>query len=180
MLLTLRGTPTIYYGDELAMPETPIPPERQVDPWGLQVPGLGRDGCRTPMQWDGSAGAGFTSGTPWLPLGIDHETRNVALQADDPGSPLSLYRDLLSLRRERAALRRGSYRSFEAGEGVFGYERSLDGEPRLAVVVGFGGPRLADVPAGRVVLSSRPGREGEVVDGAIDLAPDEAVVIERL
>jgi glycosidase len=180
LLLTLRGTPTIYYGDEIGMPETPVPPDRRVDPWGLRVEGLGRDGCRTPMQWDASPGAGFTSGEPWLPMGVDAATRNVATQVDDPSSMWSLYRSLLSYRRSRGALRSGDYRSFDAGDGVFGYHRTIQGEPAVTVVVAFNTPRMAEVGPGRIVISSAGDRIGEVVDGTIGLAADEAVVIEAL
>jgi alpha-glucosidase len=71
LLLTLRGTPTIYQGEELGLTDVSIPPERVQDPWEKNVPGLGlgRDPVRTPMPWDGSATAGFTTGEPWLPIG---------------------------------------------------------------------------------------------------------------
>src|SRR4028118_2310319 len=74
LLLTLRGTPTLYYGDELGMEDVPIPPELEQDPWGKRVPGmgLGRDPERTPMQWDASPAAGFTTGEPWLPVASDY------------------------------------------------------------------------------------------------------------
>ena len=84
LLLSLRGTPTMYYGDELGMTQVDIPDAEQQDPWGRNVPGHGRDGCRTPMQWDGSAYAGFSSVAPWLPLNGDWQTHTVAAQLDDP------------------------------------------------------------------------------------------------
>src|SRR5690606_11977646 len=73
LLLTLRGTPTLYYGDELGMRDVPIAPEQVQDPFEKNVPGMGmgRDPCRTPMQWDTSPNAGFTTGRPWLPLAAD-------------------------------------------------------------------------------------------------------------
>ena len=79
LLLTLRGTPTLYYGDEFGMHNVAIPPDRVQDPLEKNVPGkgLGRDPCRTPMQWDDSAHAGFTTGEPWLPLAPDHASHNV-------------------------------------------------------------------------------------------------------
>jgi alpha-glucosidase len=178
MLLTLRGTPTIYYGDELGMPETQIPTGREVDPWGIRVPGLGRDGCRTPMQWDPSPGAGFSSAAPWLPLGSDHATRNVATQSGSSASMLELYRSLLSYRRSSAVLRSGSYRSYDAGEGVFAFERALEGHAKVAVVIAFAESRMARVPAGTVVLSSAADRSGESVAGEVELRADEALVIE--
>jgi glycosidase len=180
LLLTLRGTPTIYYGDELGLLEAEIPVEQQVDPWGLRVAGLGRDGCRTPMQWDPSPNAGFSSARPWLPVGADYVQRNVEVQSADPRSTLSLYRTLLGYRRSSAALRRGAYESFDAGSGVFAYRRSVDGAPSVTVAVGFGEPRLAEVGTGRIVVSSIADRIGEIVDGPLALAADEAVVVEPL
>src|SRR5580658_3357268 len=79
LLLTLRGTLTIYYGDEIGMRDVPIPPQEVRDPQGLNMPGknLSRDPERTPMQWDGSANAGFTKGEPWLRLDRSFVRRNV-------------------------------------------------------------------------------------------------------
>ncbi|RYD47754.1 MAG: alpha-amylase, partial [Sphingomonadales bacterium] len=88
LLLTLRGTPTLYYGDELAIADVAIPAERIQDPRELNEPGIGmgRDPVRTPMAWDGSANAGFGPADPWLPLHADWESRNVAVQRGDPAS----------------------------------------------------------------------------------------------
>ena len=86
LLLTLRGTPTLYYGDELGLANVPIPPERERDPFGIRQPGTGqgRDPVRTPMPWDGSANCRFTTGEPWLPLGADHAEQSVEAQRRDP------------------------------------------------------------------------------------------------
>ena len=92
LLFTLRGTPTLYYGDELGMTDVEIPPERVQDPWEE----AGRDPVRTPMPW--SADGGFTSGEPWLPMG--DPAINAAAQRDDPRSMLTLHRELIALRRE--------------------------------------------------------------------------------
>src|SRR5919198_758685 len=110
LLLTLRGTPTLYYGDEIGMPDAVIPPRLVQDPWEKNVPGLGlgRDPERTPMQWDSSPNAGFTTGTPWLPIAADYQTVNVAVERDDPASMLTLYRRLIALRRATPALAVGS------------------------------------------------------------------------
>src|SRR5204862_3716968 len=100
-LRTRRGSPPLYYGDELGMADVPIPPDRVQDPFEKNVPGrgLGRDPERSPMPWEPGRGAGFTAGEPWLPLGADADRRNVALLRADPDSILSLYRRLLALRR---------------------------------------------------------------------------------
>jgi glycosidase len=83
LLLTLRGTPILYYGDEIGMTNVPIPRDRVHDPWEHTMPGfgVGRDPARTPMQWDASPQAGFTTGTPWLPISADVESTNVATRA---------------------------------------------------------------------------------------------------
>src|SRR5215204_5553989 len=101
LLFTLRGTPTIYYGDEIGMNNVPIAPHQIRDPFERNVPGLGlgRDGCRTPMQWDAEACAGFCNTEPWLPLDPSYPVSNVAEQRQDPASVYSLYRKLISLRR---------------------------------------------------------------------------------
>jgi alpha-glucosidase len=117
LLLTLRGTPTLYYGDEIGMRDVDIPPERRVDPWVFG----NRDPCRTPMQWD--ATGSFTTGTPWLPFAPDHEQVNVEAQRGDPGSLLELYRRLLGLRRREPDLRTGGYRTLEATDRILRFAR---------------------------------------------------------
>ena len=127
MLLTLRGTPTLYYGDEIGMLEADIAPEDQQDPWGRNLPGAGRDGCRTPMQWNAEANAGFSeSEMMWLPVGDDYVERNVADQLNDPCSMLNLYRALLAYRKESASLQTGDYHRADAPAGVFSYRRGKD------------------------------------------------------
>ncbi len=130
LLLTLRGTPTIYYGDELGMLDATIPQDRVRDPRELREPGLelGRDPVRTPMAWDWSAGHGFTHGEPWLPFGDDTDRHNVAAQDHDGGSMLALYRRLLALRREHPALSIGDFALVRADDGVLAYERCYAGE----------------------------------------------------
>ncbi len=126
LLLTLRGTPTIYYGDEIGLTDVPIPADAVRDPQELRAPGhgFGRDPVRTPMPWDASLNAGFTTGEPWLPLNPDWPTRNVAVGNNDAVSMFSLYRRLLVLRREHAALSVGDFTLIEAPKGVLAYERS--------------------------------------------------------
>ena len=106
LLLTLRGTPTLYQGDELGLTGEPIPADRIRDPQALREPGVAfnRDEVRQPMPWDGSPHAGFSTAEPWLPLPGDWPTRNVAGEGDDPASMLSLHRRLLALRRAHPAL----------------------------------------------------------------------------
>jgi hypothetical protein len=158
LLLTLRGSPTLYYGDELGMREAEISPERQQDPWGIAEPGLGRDGCRTPMQWSADPAAGFTSAPePWLPVGSDYIERNVESQLADPDSHLDLYRRLLRVRRGSAALRTGSYRPVDpAPPDCYAFERS-EGAERVFVAINFSSEPLsieAEGIAGRIAVST--------------------------
>jgi alpha-glucosidase len=161
LLLTLRGTPTIYYGDELGLEDVPISPELVQDGWKLNEPGLGlgRDPARTPMPWDSTTNAGFTTGVPWLPLNPDCATRNVAVQATDARSMLALYRSLMTLRREQPALHAGLYGGARIEQNVFAFERRHGEQTRLMVALNFGSAVQclalpADAGAGRVLLST--------------------------
>lgn len=179
LLLTLRGTPTIYYGEEIGMLDTPIPPDRIEDPSEKRQPGIGfgRDPERTPMPWDASPNGGFTSGRPWLPLG-DHATINVASEARDPHSMLALYERLIALRRGHPVLVGGTIEAVASDGAVLSYERRL-ADVRVTVQLNLTGePRsLRDAAAGRVLLSTTLGRDGEAVGGALDLGADEGVII---
>jgi alpha-glucosidase len=141
LLLTLRGTPTLYYGDELGMRDGEIPRDRRQDPWERTLPGLnlGRDPARTPMQWNASPNAGFCPAEikPWLPIAPDFEQANVEVQRRSPTSLLSLTRALLTLRRAKPALTKGSYRVVESGsQSCFAYLRE-EGKQRLLIALNF-------------------------------------------
>ncbi|HEY3057751.1 MAG TPA: alpha-amylase family glycosyl hydrolase [Chloroflexota bacterium] len=179
LLLTLRGTPTLYQGDELGMHDVPIPPEAVQDPVDRNLPGLGlgRDPERTPMQWDASANAGFCppSVTPWLPIADDYAAVNVAAQQTDQTSPLSLYRSLVGLRRATPALTSGSYRTAVLTDDVLGYVRER-GAQRIMVVLNFAHePRHVEIPQGSVLLSTYLDRSGQPPS---ELRADEGLVIE--
>jgi alpha-glucosidase len=180
LLLTLPGTPTLYYGDELGLRDVPVPPEEALDPIARLIPGRGRDPERSPMPWDGGPGAGFTGGRPWLPLGADHRTLNVAAQRDDPGSTLTLHRRLLRLRRDAPALVGGGYEPVGAGGDVLAYRRDGPGGGYLvALNLGPRPARLA-VPGpapGRVLVSTHPDRDGEPAGATLELRGDEGVVV---
>ncbi len=185
LLLTLRGTPTLYYGDELGMPEVDVPAEKLQDPWGFRsLPELSRDGCRTPMAWDASPSAGFSEAPPealWLPLHPRHERLNVTAELEGEGSLLNLYRRLLTLRRATPALRVGRYRPLDAvPDAVFAYEREHEGERVVVALNVSDAPQRVPLPdgvEGRILLSTRPEREGERVVGELDLGADEAVAV---
>ena len=185
LLLTLRGTPTMYYGDEIGMHDVPIPPERVQDPFEKNVPGLGlgRDPERTPMQWDAGPNAGFApaSAQPWLPLAENFPQINVAAQKEDPGSMLSLYRRLIDVRRAEPALSVGSYhpvRIADARSGVLAFQRLHEGRHFLVALNLGSGPQELALPAGRavIVLSTHLDRDGETVVGGLNLRPDEGVI----
>jgi alpha-glucosidase len=184
LLLTLRGTPTLYYGDEIGMHDVPIPPERVQDPFEKNVRGvgLGRDPARTPMQWDSRANAGFTTGTPWLPLAADYRTHNVTSERDDPNSLLSLHRRLIHLRRSTPALRAGVYTWVRAQGSVLAYLRRAGGQCYLiALNLGNTGARLDHSTAGirgRVIVCTDSEREGEFLSGGMDLRGGEGLVVE--
>jgi alpha-glucosidase len=176
LLLTLRGTPVLYYGDEIGMPETEVPDDRIVDPVGLlRRPGRkGRDGARTPMPWSAEPGAGFTEPgvEPWLPLG--DVTANVADQRRDPGSVLNLVRDTIALRRASADLRTGAYAQLEAPEGAWAYRR---GEGTVVALNLSGRPVLVAGVAGRVAIATDRARDGEAVSEEVELGPWEGLVV---
>src|SRR5690606_29291961 len=140
LLLTLRGTPTLYYGDEIGMHDVDIPHDRVQDPFEKNVPGrgLGRDPQRTPMQWTGGKMAGFpTAAEAWLPIAGDHDLINGEIQRDDPDSMLALHSRLIELRRGTAALELGSFEPVSAHGDVLAYLRE-SGEERFLVLLNLG------------------------------------------
>ena len=178
VLLTARGTPFLYYGEEIGMRDLPLRRAEIMDPPGRKYWPIyrGRDICRGPMQWDDSAQAGFTSGTPWLRVHSDFRERNLAAQQADPGSLYHFTRRLIALRRATPALVRGDLTPFApAPRGVLAYVRAWEGR-RVLVALNFRArpARLRGV-AGRVLLSTR-----ERPDPRADLrlAPYEACLVE--
>ncbi|HEX2736576.1 MAG TPA: alpha-amylase family glycosyl hydrolase [Acidimicrobiia bacterium] len=176
MVLTLRGSAFLYYGDEIGMPDTDVPRERILDPVGVSYfPIYGRDPERTPMQWSVAPGAGFTNAgvEPWLPFG-DASACNVHDQRRDPDSFLSLCRDLIGLRAAVPDLRAGGYSPVTAPDGVWAWRR---GE-RVIVALNLR-DTAAEVDAvnGLLRISTRRARDGQRVDGRLALAPWEGAVV---
>jgi alpha-glucosidase len=176
LLLTLRGVAVLYAGEEIGMVDAgpadlPDPPFDRA----------GRDGCRTPMQWDASAGGGFTAGTPWLPL-VDHAARNVADQTADPGSLLALYRRLIAVRGSCAALARGTHRSiFGVAPDVLAWLRETDDELVLVLINTADAGRSCDlrrvgVEGGEILVATSE-RSGQVALGGLTLDGLEGVAI---
>jgi alpha-glucosidase len=183
MLLTLRGTPTLYYGDELGLENGLIPPEKIQDPQGKNLGAARtRDVTRTPMQWDASPYAGFSTVEPWLPVSADFATRNVAQQSQDATSPLSLYRRLLWYRKQRPALYGGHYRPIDVeADNCFVYVRETD-EARCLIVLNFAAEArqvaIHGEDRGAIVLSTHLDREEPVSLTSFTLRSYEGVIIE--
>jgi alpha-glucosidase len=180
MLYALRGTPFIYQGEELGLPDAVIPSERVVDVDG-------RDPQRAPIPWRppslAGPGAGFTTGTPWLPLITDAETLCAQRQAEDPRSTLSLFRRLAKLRANTPALQGGDQRLLEVGPDILAWTRE-DATSRLLAAINFAArPVPLSLPATSasrptLVLSTDPDRRTQELDrGSVTLAPSEAVLI---
>ena len=183
LLLTLRGTPTLYYGDELGMTDVPIPPDRIRDTFEQRMPGMGqgRDPERTPMPWTEAPDAGFTTGRPWLPLGDTARTASVARQEADPGSMLALVHQILTLRRTHPVLRRGDWAALATGPDILAYERTDATEVATVLINLSDAPRSIDraILAGRgsLLLSTVPDRPPDGADAPALLRPYEGVLL---
>lgn len=186
LLLTLRGTPFLYYGEEIGLPDIVVPNDVALDPPARRAswrfPWWNRDQCRSPMPWTAGPGGGFTTGRPWLPLIPRHETRNVEREAGDPGSVLATYRRVLRLRADTPALHGGALRLLPPqDEDVLGWLRELDGG-KAVVALNFGlRPRAWTPPAGswRLVLSTGSRAEGSPLggpSGSVTLQPLEGLI----
>jgi alpha-glucosidase len=176
MLLMLRGTAFLYYGDEIGMPEVPIPRDRLRDPVGLHgwPSNPGRDPCRTPMQWRPGPGAGFTREEvePWLPIG-DASARSVEAQQADPDSVLHLTRSLIGMRTSEAGAFAAPYEAVSRVAGMWRWRR---GDLTMAVNLSDESGRL-DQPGLEVVLSSDPARERDRLSRSSAIEPWEALIL---
>ncbi len=175
-LLTLRGTPVLYYGDEIGMPDTPLSKADLQDPLGKRYwpEPRGRDPERTPMQWSDQPGGGFTDagGRPWLPLG-DVTARNVAQERRNPSSTLNFVRDVIAVRRGQPDLRSGAYRQLRSPAGAWVW---LRGRGTTVAINLSGDPLRIRAIGGRILISTIRSRDGERADGGLSLDPWEGAI----
>ena len=139
LMMTLRGTPFLYHGEEIGMRDIELSRDEIQDPPGKKYWPFykGRDGCRSPMQWDDDIYSGFSDAKPWLPVHPGYVQRNVESQSKDPHSLLNLYKELIRLRRSQPVLQHGSFSSFPGMPGqVLAYLRELDGK-RILILLNF-------------------------------------------
>jgi alpha-glucosidase len=181
LLMTLRGTPFLYMGDEIGRKRVPIPSDRVRDPFEKLVPGydLCRDPERAPMRWDDSDQGGFTTGEPWLPLERADGAVNIAAQQKDKRSLLVLFRALMALRREHACLRHGDYKALRSCNDVLAFRR-IDGRTELLVALNIAAePRKWHWQGrGRLLMSTHLDRSPEPLpDASLLLRGNEGVII---
>lgn len=193
LLLTLRGTPFLYEGEEIGMTNFDFPNMEKVRdvesiniwnmgkrlhlPYGLRwrmIKTKSRDNARTPMQWDDSINGGFSAGMPWLSVNGNYPRINVKRQEDDPGSVLSYYRQLIAFRNGSRALQEGDFTELYRKNGVYAYRRACDGEA-LTVVISLAEGERKNPASGEVVCSNY-GRE----TAPARLAPYEALVLREV
>ncbi|MBV9969181.1 MAG: DUF3459 domain-containing protein, partial [Xanthobacteraceae bacterium] len=178
LLLTLKGTPFLFAGDELGATQVSIPPERTRDPFERLVPGFGlnRDPERSPIRWDATSGGGFTHGKPWLPLGPPE--RNVESLRHDPRSILSLYRELIALRRREPALTAGNHEPRRSRNDVLSYARTLETD-EIVVALNIAREPRKFLWSGRgtLLLTTHLDQQSHPVEGPIQLRADEGLVI---
>lgn len=188
MLLTLRGTPFLYYGEEIGMRNIHLKRSELQDPVGIRywpVP-VGRDGCRSPMQWDDNENAGFSKGKPWIKIHPDYIQRNVKAQKENPNSLLNFYVRLLAIRKATLALQQGTFVPLTYDpRRLLAYLRQ-DAEQTVLVVLNFGRRkvRLATGPQLRgrdwqLLLSNKRNSVPEIVNGWLPLLGNEASIYIR-
>ena len=178
LLFTLPGTLTVYYGEEIGMTNVPIPPGQVRDPAEKNEPGIGqgRDPERTPMCWDQSQQAGFTTGVPWLPLGADSRSINVEVQQHDASSILALYRKLIALRKSDPTLVSGKLNTLGREGNILRFRRS--GPEEIEVILNLTHEAVSvQMPVGTVLAGTRTDRGGQTTAAFSSLAPGEGLVV---
>jgi alpha-glucosidase len=182
LLFTLRGTPTLYYGDEIGMKDVPVPPEQMVDPQGKLDPARSRDVARTPMQWNAQPNAGFSRRRPWLPVARDYQKVNVERQGEDPRSMLTLHRRLIELRRTEPALLVGAQSAIERKAPVVGFLRCAESKRFLILLnlwaEGFDFDFGDHAEHAHIVLSTRLDRDHVPARGSVRLRGNEGLILE--
>ncbi|MCR3750451.1 alpha-amylase family glycosyl hydrolase [Lentzea californiensis] len=170
MLLTLRGTPFLFQGEELGLEDATVAGDDRVDPGG-------RDGARAPVPWLAAAPHGWDGARPWLPFPPDAAELSAESAAGNAGSPLHLYRRLIAERGRSPALRRGDWEELDTSPEVFAYSRRCDGDERVTVI-NFA-DRVVDVALDgrwRVLVASDREGEGEPYSGAV--LPEQALLLQ--
>lgn len=182
LLLTLRGTPFLYYGEEIGMPNSPIKRREVMDPLGkMYWPILkGRDGERNPMQWNSGTFAGFSTVKPWLPLNADYFAVNVEIQDKDPSSVLNFYRKLIKLRRGQPALQKGGFETVQSDKNVIAYRRICPGI-EIMVILNFSGSvrehQIDDTRPWKVLLGTHRDSNSPIDKGTLAVHPYEVIVL---
>jgi alpha-glucosidase len=184
LLLTLRGTPTIYYGEEIGMQDVHIPPDMIKDPQEKNIPakGLGRDPERTPMQWNSTKHSGFSEKEPWLPLMENFKKINVEQQKEKKDSMLNFYNRIIALRQKEPAFQIGRYEPILSGKNLLAYKRVYM-EKQFLVVLNLGNSEenleLKNKKIrSKILISTNLEREGEKIESKFSLAANEGFIAE--
>lgn len=184
LLLTLHGTPTIYYGDEIGMTDVSIPPEEIQDPQGLNMPdkNLSRDPQRTPMQWNNDQYAGFSDRYPWLRVDASYVEKNVQAQKQDHSSVLWFYKKLIALRQQEPSLMTGKYIPVFTDQQIIAYTRKTNDDNGFLIILNLTHRPCYFNPAhfifkGKVAVSTNPEWESREIDSGINLGGDEGMII---
>jgi len=183
-LLTLKGTPFMYYGEEIGLPNSKITRKDVMDTIGKMYWPIvkGRDGERNPMQWNAGPQAGFSSVKPWLPLNADYSEINVEAQEKDPLSVLNFYRRLIALRREKPVLQRGGYEQVPSDKGIMAYRRTYRNE-EILVILNFAGERKVQAidssKRWKVLLGTQRSSESAIDKDGLAVYPYEALILEE-
>lgn len=184
LLLTLRGTPTMYYGDELGMHNVSIPSTKMKDPQGIMEPEkkFSRDPARTPMQWSSEENGGFTTATPWLPVSSNYQTVNVVSEQQEEASLLTFYKRLIQLRQQELSLSTGQYFPVFADDELLAYIRQREGYSRFLIVLNISKLKgyyiQNDIELhGTIELATSKKLEGKAIGKIIELEAGEGIIV---
>lgn len=188
MLLTLKGTPLLYYGEEIGMTNVKLKRKELCDPVGRKYWPLhpGRDGERSPMQWNSGPNAGFSGNKPWIRVNENYQSVNVEVQMKDPGSVYHFYRELISLRRDRSVLTEGGIQVLQDGkDGIFSYYRlGKSGEERIVVFLNFTAKKkkihTQEKGNWKIIFSTHKPLQEEYISINFNIMPYEVSVFEEV